>query len=166
MAVYLIRHANAGVRGTVCADDLERPLDKRGIAQAKALAEAFEPVDLDAIHASRALRCLQTVGGIAASHGLEIIGEDALTEGTSMAEATELCRRSVGGKNAALCSHGDVIPAIISQLMRDGMTVSGARGCEKGSIWLLETRGRDIVRGRYFADAAAFLSENRLAENA
>ncbi len=165
MAVYLIRHGNAGVRGTVAADDLERPLDDLGMSQANALAAAFEVVEIDSVHSSKALRCRQTVGPLAASSELDIVSTDALTEGTSMADATELCR-SLVDETAVLCSHGDVIPAILSQLMRDGMSVSGSRGCEKGSIWRLETQGRDIVRGRYFADAEAFALEGRVTESA
>ena len=50
-----------------------------------------------------------------------------------------------------MCSHGDLIPEVLNRLLREGMSVIGGRGCEKGSVWTLEVRGRDIVSGTYTA---------------
>ena len=50
-----------------------------------------------------------------------------------------------------MCSHGDLIPEVLNRLLREGMSVIGGRGCEKGSVWTLEVRGRDIVSGTYNA---------------
>ena len=75
-----------------------------------------------------------------------------LTEGARPVDVLELLRgeAAVDG-DLVLCSHGDLIPEVLNRLLRNGMTVVGARGCEKGSIWSLETKGRDIVRGSYLA---------------
>ena len=50
-----------------------------------------------------------------------------------------------------MCSHGDLIPEVLNRLPREGMSVIGGRSCEKGSVWTLEVRGRDIVSGTYTA---------------
>ena len=50
-----------------------------------------------------------------------------------------------------MCSHGDLIPEELNRLLREGMSVIGGRSCEKGSVWTLEVRGRDIVSGTYTA---------------
>ena len=52
---------------------------------------------------------------------------------------------------SVLCSHGDLIPEVLDPLLREGMVIIGGRGCEKGSIWSLDARGRDIVSGTYTA---------------
>ena len=59
--ILLLRHASAGDSAAWVGDDHERPLDKRGRKQAKALVAqlgGFAPV---AIVSSPYLRCLQTV---------------------------------------------------------------------------------------------------------
>ena len=43
----------------------------------------------------------------------------------------------------------EYVPEVLNRLLREGMRVNGRRGCEKGSIWELETRGRDITAARY-----------------
>jgi 8-oxo-dGTP diphosphatase len=148
MSIYLVRHASAGLRGDGL-DDIARPLDPAGHVVADALAKAFIGVEIDTIYSSRALRCEQTVAALAASRSLPVVDCDEITEGSSAANAVSWCR-SLVNEQAVLCSHGDVIPAILAGLMSDGMVVQGRRGCEKGSVWVLETSGRDIVAGRYF----------------
>ena len=38
---------------------------------------------------------------------------------------------------AVLCSHGDVIPELISALERRGMVIKGEPNWRKGAIWVL-----------------------------
>ena len=67
-------------------------------------------------------RCRQTVEPVAERHGLPVESTDAMAEGASTKDALELIR-SLAGTEAMLCSHGDVIPAVISALSADGVRV-------------------------------------------
>ncbi|MEZ5245348.1 MAG: phosphoglycerate mutase family protein [Acidimicrobiales bacterium] len=150
MSLYLVRHASAVDRSRWSLDDLERPLDRRGGIQAEAITAHFSAHGLRGVWSSQAVRCVDTVLGTAAAHGLTVEIRAELTEGASPNALLELLREEAGVKgDLVMCSHGDLIPEVLNRLLRDGMSVLGARGCEKGSIWELETRGRDITQGRY-----------------
>ncbi|MGI9602316.1 MAG: SixA phosphatase family protein [Acidimicrobiales bacterium] len=148
MSLYLVRHASAGDRFRWSGDDLERPLDDRGRAEAEAVAECLADRSVTKLVSSRATRCTQTLAPLAHRLGLDIEIEPALLEGTSGDESAGLAR-SLVAESTVLCSHGDVLPAMVRALTLDGMRIVGARGCEKGSIWELEVRGGDIVSGNY-----------------
>lgn len=153
VTLHLVRHASAGHRSPFDdGDDLERPLDERGRAQAEALARFFDGAPIRAVWSSMATRCMQTVGPIASGLGLPIEPRRELTEGARAAPLLELLREeALADGDLVLCSHGDLIPEVLNRLLREGMSVIGGRGCEKGSVWSLEVRGRDIVSGTYTA---------------
>ncbi|MDH3706298.1 MAG: histidine phosphatase family protein [Acidimicrobiia bacterium] len=148
MTIYLVRHAAAGDRYRWSGDDLERPLDERGRAQAQAIADFFTGRPISRLISSRAVRCTQTLAPLAHRLGLDIEPTPALLEGASGDEAAELVR-SLTDTDTVLCSHGDVLPAVVRSLTVDGMRIVGGRGCEKGSVWELEVQGHDIVSGAY-----------------
>ena len=152
MAIYLVRHGTAGSRPFPHGDDLQRPLDQRGRAQAEDLALHFADFELRAVWSSTATRCFDTVKPTALAHGLQVQIRNELTEGSPPATLTELVRSEAHlDGDVVMCSHGDLIPKVINTLLRDGMSMVGPRGCEKGSIWILDTKGRDIVRATYLA---------------
>ncbi len=156
MTVYLVRHASAGDRSLYAFDDLERPLDGRGHDQAAAICATL----LDELTAtmrnggnvrlvsSLATRCQQTLEPLAGELGLQIESSPAFTEG-ALGGDTMVAMAELADHTAVVCSHGDVLPELVRRLMLDSMRVTGRRGCEKGSIWRLETTGRDYVRGQY-----------------
>ena len=152
MTLHLIRHASAGSRNSSDCDDFERPLDERGLAQAAALVIWFADLSLRDVWSSPARRCQQTVVPLAAAHGLKVSTCRELTEGVRPADLLALLstEASLDG-DLVMCSHGDVIPEVLNRLLRQGMTVTGPRGCDKGSIWSLETQGQDIVSAVYTA---------------
>ncbi len=152
LALYLVRHASAGDRSRFSGDDLDRPLNDVGFEQAQALVHYFAGAPIRAVWSSIATRCMQTVGHLAADHGVEVEPLPMLTEGARSVELVEALRQQAPTDgDLVLCSHGDLIPEALNRLLRDGMSVIGARGCEKASVWTLETRGRDIVSGVYTA---------------
>ena len=149
MTIYLIRHANAGTRGSD-PNDLERPLDPTGQQQAADIAERFAHVGITRVLTSRATRCSQTVGPLAARLSAEVEEHPALLEGQSARAAVDLCRDLArDGVTAALCSHGDIIPDAIQTLAREGMVISGQRGWAKGSTWKIEVKGGDPVLAEF-----------------
>ncbi|MEM7141059.1 MAG: phosphoglycerate mutase family protein [Actinomycetota bacterium] len=152
MTLYLVRHAHALDRSGWAYDDLERPLTDRGRAQADSVDAFFADRPLRAAYSSQALRCVDTIAPAAQTHGLEVEIRAPLTEGARPNDLLELLRDEAATEgDLVVCSHGDLIPEVLNRLLREGMSVLGPRGCEKGSVWELETRGRDITRGIYTA---------------
>jgi broad specificity phosphatase PhoE len=46
-----------------------------------------------------------------------------------------------------LCSHGNVIPALLDRLQRRGIAIDAAEwSCHKGSIWTVEVDGGTVTR--------------------
>jgi 8-oxo-dGTP diphosphatase len=150
VSLYLVRHASAIARSRWPDDDLDRPLDERGRAQVAAITAFFAVREITTVRSSRAVRCVETVQGVADARGLTVDRRDELTEGARPSAMVELIRTdAAAGTPAVLCSHGDLIPEALNRLMRDGMRVIGPRGCEKGSIWELEVADGAIARGTY-----------------
>lgn len=102
---------------------------------------------------SEALRCVQTVAPLAAARRIEVEVTAVLTEGAGMRRLLDLlAAEAAASGDLVLCSHGDLIPAALSRLLHDGMTVSGQRGCAKGSVWSLAVDDGRIVSASYVAD--------------
>ena len=124
--ILLIRHGRAGRRGHAGPDDSLRPLDEKGIRQARALPALLDAYRIDRIVSSPFTRCTQTVEPLAEQARLEIEQRMALAEGAPGDAARSLIRAL--GATAAVCTHGDVIAELIG---------SGRRA-HKGSVWVLE----------------------------
>lgn len=147
-----MRHASAGDRSRWAGDDLERPLDERGRRQASRLADHLGTAPITAIWSSLAVRCVDTVAPLATRLGTMVETRRELTEGARHDDLLELVRRAAASEgDLVMCSHGDLIPEVLNRLLRDGMRVRGARGCAKGSVWALETDGRDFTQAAYVA---------------
>lgn len=102
---------------------------------------------VEAIYASPALRCVQTVEPLAAKLGLQVQIAPELFEGGSASRTIEFVR-SFTARHVVLCSHGDVIPDVLRTLEVGGTRLNG-RGCEKGSIWTLDNSTERIESGSY-----------------
>jgi 8-oxo-dGTP diphosphatase len=149
--VYLVRHAKAGDRARWTEDDRLRPLTRRGRRQADAIVEAFRDRVVERIVTSPFVRCVQTVRPLALERRIALETDDALAEAVSVAATLELLDR-VADLPTVLCSHGDVIPALVEHLAAGGARIATDRDWKKGSTWVLE-RGADgeIARMRYEA---------------
>jgi 8-oxo-dGTP diphosphatase len=137
--IYLVRHAKAGSRQDYSGDDVLRPLSKRGRQQADAIAERLRGVDVSQLVSSPYVRCLQTLQPLGNLTGLPVTADERLAEGDDFSGALELLARVPD--RAVLCSHGDVIPAVIAALQRRGCDVRSAPEWRKGSVWVLERDG-------------------------
>lgn len=146
--LFLVRHGTAGSRAEWSGDDALRPLSARGEHQAAALADAFADRGIERILTSPYLRCRQTVEPLAASLGLKIEDRDELAEGAGHRPARDLCRE-LAGVNAVLCSHGDVIPAVLDWMVRHGTSLKSAFDCKKGSTWEIEVKAGEFRKARY-----------------
>jgi phosphohistidine phosphatase SixA len=118
-ALILVRHASAGKRGEWSDDDRLRPLDERGRRQAEGLAAALAEYDVERILSSPYPRCVQTVEPLASARQVELEQRTELAEGASPEDALSLVSE-LEGTTAVLCTHGDVIEALLGEEMKKG----------------------------------------------
>ncbi len=154
MNVYLIRHAHAGHRSSD-SHDIYRQLSPKGIKQAEHLIDVFDGLPIGPILSSTATRCVQTVEPLAAQRGLEVHECEELWEDSRAKDALDLIAEHLADGLVA-SSHGNIIPEVLEKLAKKGVPLDG-RGCEKGSVWLLEHDGKDFTRGRYLSKKALHL---------
>jgi phosphohistidine phosphatase SixA/8-oxo-dGTP pyrophosphatase MutT (NUDIX family) len=147
-ALYVIRHAKAGIRAAWSGPDEERPLTSRGRKQARRLVERFQGLDIQRILSSPFVRCMQTVEPLAEARGLPVEAATELREGASV---DELLRglATFGDRPMVVCGHGTEIRSMIDRLEAGGATIEGARGIAKGSVWVLDREGERIVAAHY-----------------
>ncbi|MGB7859748.1 MAG: NUDIX hydrolase [Acidimicrobiia bacterium] len=148
--IYLLRHGTAGNRSKWNDDDRIRPLTRKGERQAMALAGYLEDKGIERIVTSPYLRCVATVEGLAKEIGATVEISAALAEGPDIDAAYELVD-SLVGHNAVLCSHGDVIPAVMNRLMWAGLTLESRFYCSKASIWEVGVAGGRFTTASYVA---------------
>jgi 8-oxo-dGTP diphosphatase len=141
--LLVVRHAHAGSRGEWNHDDSLRPLSKRGIEQSMLIARRFADVPVRRLVSSPAVRCIQTLAPLADSRCLIVDIDQRLAEfdGSPRIEPV-LQLMSELPDDAAICTHGDVIPELIGALERRGMVIASEPCWRKGSTWVID-RGDD-----------------------
>jgi 8-oxo-dGTP diphosphatase len=154
--LILVRHARAGDRAEWDGPDDLRPLDDRGRAQARRLADVlpvFGPVEL---LSAPPLRCVQTIEPLAERTGLDIrpapeIGEEGFAADPEAALA--LVERLLAPTDrpgvTVVCSQGGAIPSVLEHL---GVRPRGARvqpPSAKGSCWVLGGRAGALSADYY-----------------
>jgi len=152
MAVYLVRHAHAGAR-QADQHDRYRQLSEKGWRRAAVITDLLSEVDVDLVLSSPATRCVQTVQGTADAHGLEVVEHDDLWEDADTRDVMSVLDEAVGGRasrTVVISSHGNLIPIIVEQLGASGAKIKG-RGCEKGSIWVLDHNGKKFTQCTYIS---------------
>jgi broad specificity phosphatase PhoE len=117
-----------------------RPLSDRGREQALGLVRLLgDRHAIDAVASSPSVRCIETVSSLAAMLTLDIRVATELGEGEGPEGALALARTAAGPDRAlVLCSHGDVIPAVLEVLEIEGLDLGRHPQCQKGSTWVLE----------------------------
>jgi 8-oxo-dGTP diphosphatase len=143
--VYLVRHSKAGERRLWNGDDIDRPLSKKGWKQSKALARRLSRKHVTALHSSPYMRCMQSLEPLGGMVNLDVIAEKRLLEHEPFEPVLDLLAEVQDG--AVLCTHGDIIPAVIAELMQRGMKVDTPPDWRKGSVWVLHRKGDRITRG-------------------
>jgi 8-oxo-dGTP diphosphatase len=141
--LYIVRHADAGSRRAWDGDDDLRPLSRKGRRQAAALAEILAERDVTRLVSSPSVRCVETLGPLAARLGLTVEPDRRLAEGSrgddALAVAYELAAVDDVG---VLCSHGDVIPDLLSELKVGGTVFHHDLTWPKASTWVLSGSGK------------------------
>lgn len=136
--LYIVRHADAGNRSSWTGDDDLRPLSRKGRRQAAGLLEVLATSPVTRLVSSPAVRCVETLDPVAARLGLTVETDRRLAEGSrgddALALADELAALDDVG---VLCSHGDVIPDLLSELKIRGIVFHQDLTWPKGSTWVL-----------------------------
>jgi 8-oxo-dGTP diphosphatase len=155
MTIYLVRHGRAGNRSAWLGDDEHRPLSEAGHMQARLLVDTLDDAHFEHILSSPYVRCMETVVPLAAARRMAVEPTDGLAEGAPLAEALELIRKYSGG-GAVMCTHGDVMPALLEHAHDHGVDLGKNPKCPKGCTWVLETDGTsDIRAARYVPPPSA-----------
>ena len=144
--IIALRHAKALGREEWDGKDLARPLTARGKKQANAIVGPLLAFGTRKIISSPAIRCIKTVAPLSASLAAKIeksplIGQDAWEEGKSDAR-TIVGERVRARKPAVLCSHGPVLPEIMTEL---ALATGTLRGSYLGSASALEPGAFSVV---------------------
>lgn len=169
--IELVRHASAGKRDQwTGGPDRDRPLDAKGLQQAEALATTLaDGPPVSAIVSSGYARCLMSVRPLAQRLGLQVATDPALEEldevpvtengdawvtaawlGGRALDLVQRCVADGDDTRTVLCSHGDVIPAVVATLAgRDRLSVPDVT-CRKGGRFVLRfTDGRCVAAQRH-----------------
>lgn len=121
--LVLLRHAKAVKRaayqGTV---DQARPLDSRGIGQARRLVAMLEAFGMRAVVSSDATRCRDTVLPFARANDVEVVDEPLLSEEghQDLPKHTRRVARQILADPAAVvvCSHRPVLPDLLAEMLQ------------------------------------------------
>ncbi len=150
--LYLVRHAKAGERRVWDGDDVDRPLSKAGWKQAEAIGKRLAKHGATGAISSHYVRCIQTLEPLAARLGSEVVVDKRLSEGEPYEHVLDLIADVPPG--TVLCSHGDIVPAVIGALARRGMEVQTDADWRKGTIWVLTRKGAVVSRGKVWPPPA------------
>lgn len=150
--LIVVRHGDAGDKGRWDGPDLLRPLSPTGRRQAEGLVFRLEDYPVEQILCSPTVRCHQTVEPLARDRLLPI--ESVATLGVDAGPAEV---RSVFWdwrlRDAVVCTHGETIAQLFTQLAVAGMPVPEPLHWPKGSTWLLRRTQRQ-VHARYLGPLA------------
>ncbi len=153
MTIFLVRHAKAGNRSDWNGDDWLRPLTTSGQTQARGLLAQFHAERFTTILSSPYVRCMETVVPLASAHGLPIVPTEALAEDHTIDEVLAVLHAH-GDGGLVVCSHGDIIPMVLTHLAALGTDLGVAPRCEKGSTWVIDGDLDAVPTARYLPPPA------------
>ena len=146
--LYLFRHTTAGERSRWKGRDEDRSLTKKGWREADAIASSLADAGIERILSSPYERCVQSVKPLAKLIKAPVEISPLLAEEPDIDAAYALIDGLIG-TNAVICSHGDVIPAIINRMMWAGLTLDSRFYCSKGSIWVVGVEEGKFTNAHY-----------------
>tara|TARA_R110002020_G_scaffold82795_9_gene205284 strand:+ start:1510 stop:2448 length:939 start_codon:yes stop_codon:yes gene_type:complete len=144
--LIVLRHGKAVSRDSWSGPDALRPLTARGTRQAHAIVGPLLAFGARRVISSDAVRCVTTVTSLAAALGkpvrrTELISQDAWEQGRADIRAV-VGKRVRSGKPAVLCSHGPVLPEIMSEI---ALATGTLRGSYLGSASTLDFAAFSVV---------------------
>jgi 8-oxo-(d)GTP phosphatase len=138
----VLRHTSAGDKHEWTDDDVLRPLDARGRAEATELAEALSGYGPARVISSATARCMETVLPYVARMGADVRTEWAFSVGSPMAASKEAGGRFVRligeGLPTLVCTHGELVPELIGRACEAlGAPAPEDPRLPKGGFWVL-----------------------------
>lgn len=144
--LIVLRHAKAVSRDEWDGEDAARPLSPRGKKQSQAIVGPLLAFGVRRIVSSDAERCVRTVNPVASAISKRVdrtrlLSQDAWEQGTSDVR-TVVGDRVRARKPVVLCSHGPVLPDLLSEI---ALATGTLRGSYLGSASALETGAFSVV---------------------
>jgi 8-oxo-dGTP diphosphatase len=157
--VLIVRHGTAGSKSRYNGDDRQRPLDKRGRAQAESLVGMLLAFGANVPYAADRLRCHQTIEPLAEELGVIIHNEPALTAEAYATDRKAARRRileiAAAGGTPVICTQGEVIPDLIAWWCeRVGVQPDKSRN-RKGSAWVMSLSDARLVAADHIGSPLA-----------
>lgn len=147
--IFILRHAHAGNRSNWSGPDHKRPISRKGVRQADALAKYLAKKGARQIFTSPYLRCVQTVAPLAHLLGVGYVDLPELAEGAPPEGAAALLRTAK--KGTVICSHGDVLASMFGHLAAHGAPVDPAAEIPKAAIWRLKLDDGRVTKAKFVA---------------
>jgi 8-oxo-dGTP diphosphatase len=145
---YLVRHAHAGDKRAWEGPDWLRPLSGPGRREAHGLLTQLRDYPITRIVSSPTVRCRQTVEPLARRRGLPVEPADALGVDADPAALAALLLDPTAGE-AVLCSHGELIGAVLTRLVGPDLADAGQLTWPKGSTWVLGVDASQVRQTHY-----------------
>jgi 8-oxo-(d)GTP phosphatase len=163
LTLLLVRHGSAGDRSDFHGPDELRPLDRRGRAQARRLAEVLPLFGPQAVATAEPVRCRQTAEPLAEALGMGVaalpeLGEERFQADpqAGLAAVQRLLTPRADPGVTVVFSQGGAIPSVLLALGVRWHDASGALWppSAKGSVWALGGRPGALAAD-YYRDFAA-----------
>jgi 8-oxo-dGTP pyrophosphatase MutT (NUDIX family)/phosphohistidine phosphatase SixA len=136
----VLRHTSAGDKATWPEEDLLRPLDVRGRAEALDLAEALAGYGAARAFSSGTARCVETVLPYASRTGTDIHTDWAFTVGTSKGAGDRFAELLADAVPTLVCTHGELVPELVGRAAEElGTDPPEDSRLPKGGFWVLHT---------------------------
>ena len=144
--IIVLRHAKAVAREDWSGTDAARPLSPRGKKQTSSIVGPLLAFGARKLISSPAVRCVATLEPLSAALGRKIhttkrISQDAWEGGASDAR-TVVGERVRARKPAVLCSHGPVLPELLTEI---ALATGTLRGSYLGSASALDPAAFSVV---------------------
>ncbi|NYI97566.1 8-oxo-dGTP diphosphatase [Streptomonospora nanhaiensis] len=150
--IVLLRHAAAGDKSS-WDDDLLRPLDPAGRADAQELAPVLAAFGAPRVVSSAAARCTETMLPFTVDSGADMRTERAFTAQVVGADTAAFDREAAAeafvtlleeGRPTVVCTHGELIPFLMREALgRLGAPVTQQLSLRKAAFWVLHIAQAD-----------------------
>lgn len=129
----LVRHAEAGERGSWPGPDQDRPLSSAGEADAVALCRLLALFAPTRLVSAAPRRCQQTLAPLAADQHLPVEVDPVFDEDSADPDAAtdRVSRLARAGGATVVCTQGAVLPAVLANLAGDLLFAATDRGGEE-----------------------------------
>ena len=150
--LIFLRHAKALSRDSWDGEDEDRPLDNLGQMQAKRMLAIYNVFGLTQVHTSDALRCHDTVYGLARGLQRELTVTTAVSEYTwKKAKGKEKAKEYVKelvkiNEPILLCSHNPVLPRMLEKFTKKIDFDRPENKLLPGESWILHHDKKSVLQ--------------------